>query len=339
MRVPCFVHNSYSHRHHAEQPFIPGVGSNQPRLQTTFQRPGKHQAKRRSQIPRQIKQKRGVVADLQHIQHAVDPAQQNQDRRQPDRLSPLAPAALEQHQPHSGQCAQPHAARCDEISRAVGIFPVRPDHGICRKGKHELVKIVGEHQQHQRSHRQIEQLRPARQPIIFRLAQRGGDEHREERNQQHRQVIAIPKKTHRVCIGHKQELDGSLRHPEYHQHGNRGQQSPHLRLHDAPAHRNTPIRQQSNINHAAHQAQRAPRHAPPIFRHKIAVTMQRAIVHAPRSICLLARSMPFPAFFPSLPYPASLYLLCRIPSMCAYLQGMVWILFSRSKECTQSVLR
>ena len=77
----------------------------------------------------------------------------------------------------------------------------------------------------------------------------------------------------------------------------------------------------------------------PIFRHKIAVTMQRAIVHAPRSICLLARSMPFPAFFHSLPYPASLYLLCRIPSMCAYLQGMVWILFSRSKECTQSVLR
>ena len=123
------------------------------------------------------------------------------------------------------------------------IVVIRPHGGIRREGKHQLVEVIGQHQQHQQRRGEIEQIHPFGQPELFRFPQRQGYEHRQQRNEQHGQVIQIPEIPAQVRLrtgGDEVKFTGPEHEPEHHQAGDGSQIPADLRLDDTAAKRNAP---------------------------------------------------------------------------------------------------
>ena len=137
------------------------------------------------------------------------------------------------------------------------IVVIRPHGGVRREGKHQLVEVIGQHQQHQQRRGEIEQIHPFGQPELFRFPQRQGYEHRQQRNEQHGQVIQIPEIPDQVRLrtgGDEVKFTGPEHEPEHHQAGDGSQIPADLRLDDTAAKRNAPGGIQADVDTGADKA-------------------------------------------------------------------------------------
>ena len=109
------------------------------------------------------------------------------------------------------------------------------------------MQIVGQHQQRKRKGGYVDKRRPPRHTEALRLAKRHRDENRQQRDEQHRNIVHIPEQAQHSRRVHKQKPYRPDRHPEHNQHGYGSEIASHLRLYDPSADRNAPYAEHHDI--------------------------------------------------------------------------------------------
>ena len=141
--------------------------------------------------------------------------------------------------------------------------PVPPDRRLRREDEDELVEVVGQHQRDERPDGQVQQPRPPRQPVPLGPPQRRRDEHRQQRDDQHRQIIKVPEPADHIRIGHEEILHRPLRDTEHHERGDARGQAAHLRLHHPAAQGDPPREEQADVQERPQQAEAPAGQDPP----------------------------------------------------------------------------
>lgn len=144
----------------------------------------------------------------------------------------------------------------NKIANAVAVIGVEPCGCICREYKDQLLQAVRQHLQQEQRGGKIKKIRPFWQPVIFRPPERERNEHAEQRNEQHRNIIAVPEVSDGGRRGGKEKLDRPDAQPEHAVRRRRRQIPPHLRLHNALPERNAPPRHEADVDQAPQQRHR-----------------------------------------------------------------------------------
>ena len=234
---------------------IAGVALDQPAGDAAFQHGGKQQAEHHSHIAG----KGSEQGHTRNIKHTVNDGQHSGNERQHQNIAAVGHAAFAQHGSQRQQGAEHHPAHGPIIAGPVAVI-VGPHGCMSREHKHQLMQIVGQHQQQQGSGRQVKQGRPLWQAEMIPFAQRQRHQHRQQRDKQHGQIVQIPQMPQHPGILRHHIADGANGDPQHHQCRRGGEIAAHLGLNDAPAQRNAPGCKQANVQHTAKNiAQKAQR--------------------------------------------------------------------------------
>ena len=144
----------------------------------------------------------------------------------------------------------------DKIACAVAVIGVEPHRCVRREDEDQLVQVVRQNQNQKQRSGDIKKTCPFWQPVVFGSSERERDQHAQRRDEQHREIIAVPEIADGGGCGGKEEFDGSDRQPEHAQRRRHRQIPAHLRLHNALPKRNAPPRHKPDINEAPQQRYR-----------------------------------------------------------------------------------
>ena len=183
-----------SDRGGVKQFHIVGVCLNQPTLNAAFQRGGKKQTEHNGHIPCNHLQQRHTC----NIKRTVNYGQYNGDERHRQNLAAVWNTAFDQHGNKCCHGTKDHPSDCQKVSDGIMVI-IHPYDRIRGKNEYELMQVIGQYQQQKSSGGYVKKRCPFRQAVTFRLSQRHGDKHRQQRNKQHGQIVQVPEMAHQPC--------------------------------------------------------------------------------------------------------------------------------------------
>ena len=231
-----------------EQLCIVGVGLDQATLDAAFKNGSDDQAHGYREVARQ----QPHPVDALDVRSAVSKCQREGHHRQPQIAAALGDTAFGEDNDQRRSGAQHHPRQHHIVADSIVVFACGKNAGW--KEKHELVEVVGQYQKEQQCGRQVQKVRPFRQAVVLRLAQRQRHQHRQHWDEQHGQVVAIPQKP--LC-GHVVGVvfHRAQREPQQHQSRDHQKIPSHLSLNDARLNGDAPRGQQPDVDQRADDAQ------------------------------------------------------------------------------------
>ena len=232
-----------------EKQIVARVGLDEAALDTAFKYCRIKQTLHDGDISRQG-HKPGNASD---IHKPVQQRYPKRNERQPKHSAALWDPALEQHDDDRRRRAQSFPTDDEPITCVVGIASVCPDVCARREREHELMRVIGKHQQYEYRRGNIQCGRPPGQMIVFGFSKGKSYKQRHERNKEHWNIVSVPKLAVHVKIHTKVEFNSAYRQPKYNENGGGKQIPPYLLLHDAAPYGYAPCAKQTDVNKRAHK--------------------------------------------------------------------------------------